>query len=93
MAGATCVQAGKVNRLRFGTAGEGFLELQCPDDVPPFITTYTITTSTSYILLAAAQRTNLSVIVTGNAAQCATTGFFRPGGNVIEVEDVQRRSP
>jgi hypothetical protein len=89
MAGATCVQAGKVNRLRVGTAAEDFLEILPLADVPPFVTTYTVTTSTSYILLAAAQGTNLSVIVTGDAAHCQTTGFYRAGGHVIEV-DVHR---
>jgi hypothetical protein len=85
LAGANCVQEGKVARLRSGVGNVVDIQnLEFP--IPSFDTFYNVPTDRFYAMLAAAQAGNLSVNVTGDAPSCPTTGTFRFGGNVIGVD-------
>ena len=86
VAGATCVAGGKVSRLRTGSTGN-FVDIQqYPSNLPAFATFYVVATLLDYSLLATAQAGNLTVFVTGDAASCPTTGTFRSGGTVIDLD-------
>jgi formylmethanofuran dehydrogenase subunit C len=90
MAGATCVQQGKISRLRSGSAAAespgNFVDVQEPGNLPSFATFFVVGTDRFFSLLGDAQAANSTVIVTGNAASCPTTGTFRNGGTVIGVD-------
>jgi hypothetical protein len=86
LAGADCLQEGKVARLRSGTVGNVVDIQNLSLSIPSFDTFYTVPTDRFYAMLAAAQAGNLSVNVTGDAASCPTTGTFGSGGNVIAVD-------
>jgi hypothetical protein len=87
VAGATCVAGGKVSRLRTGAIVGNFVDIQqYPSNLPAFATFYVVPTTLDYSLLAAAQAGNLTVFVTGDAVSCPTTGTFRSGGTVIDVD-------
>jgi hypothetical protein len=85
LAGANCLQEGKVARLRSGVGD--VVDIQNLSlSIPSFDTFYTVPNDRFYAMLAAAQAGNLSVNVTGDAASCSTSGTFRFGGNVIAVD-------
>ena len=86
IAGATCVTEGKVSRLRTGPDVGNFVDIQQLSNLPAFATFYTVPTELDYSLLAAAQAGNLTVSVTGNATSCPTTGTFRSGGSITDVD-------
>jgi hypothetical protein len=90
---ATCVQVGKVNRLHLGTAGGNFVEIISRSDFPQFVTSYEVSGNSLgafYIILATALEDNSRVEVTGDAVSCPTTGPFRSGGKLLEV-DIRRK--
>ena len=87
MAGAVCSAQGKVSRLRTGSFGGNFVDVATPSNLPSFATFFTVPVNgVDYSTLAAAEAGNLTVIVTGDAASCPSSGAFRNGGNVIEVD-------
>jgi hypothetical protein len=87
VANANCEAQGKVNRLRTGTAVGSFVDITPLIALPPFATFFAVPVGQDfYPLLATAQASGEVVIVIGNAVSCATTGTFRPGGNVIGVD-------
>jgi hypothetical protein len=86
MAGANCTAQGKVSRLRTGSFGN-FVDVATPSNLPSFATFFTVAvTGVSYSTLAAAEAGNLTVFVTGDAASCPTSGTFRNGGKVLEID-------
>src|SRR5260370_40158231 len=93
MAGATCVQDGKVARLRSGTTSNGpgaFVDLgpsiSGTVNFPTFYVFYAIPTDRFVSMLASAAASHVQVELTGDAASCPTIGVFRNGGNLIGVD-------
>jgi hypothetical protein len=87
MAGAVCSAEGKISRLRTGSFAGNFVDVATPSNLPSFATYFTVPVNgVDYSTLAAAQAGNLTVIVTGDAVSCPTSGTFRNGGNVIEID-------
>ena len=86
MAEANCTAQGKVSRLRTGSFGN-FVDVATPLNLPSFATFFVVPVNgVDYSTLSAAQAGNLTVFVTGDAASCPTTGTFRFGGNVLEID-------
>jgi hypothetical protein len=85
IARATCIQKGKVARLRTGAVGN-VVDIEQLNNLPAFSTFFFNPTDREYSMLAAAQAGNVTVVVYGDAASCPTTGTFRDGGNVIAVD-------
>jgi hypothetical protein len=94
VASATCVQDGKVARIRSGiTSNQGEVVDIGPSitklaNFPTFYVFYTIpsTNLRFYSMLASAAASHMQVELTGDAPTCPTTGFFRDGGNLLGVD-------
>ena len=87
MAEANCTAQGKVSRLRTGSVAGNFVDIATPSNLPSFATFFVVPVNgVDYSTLSAAQAGNLTVFVTGDAASCPTTGTFRFGGKVLEID-------
>src|SRR5262245_33683208 len=90
VARASCIQTGKIVRLNGSPGGVGTVELAPSTvDITSFVTFYSVPNDRYFSILASAEGAHMTVVLYGNAASCAPTGVFRPGGTLFFV-DIQR---
>ena len=90
VAGAACVQVGKIVRLYGPPAGGGFVYLApLTADITSFVTVFGVPNDRYFSILTSAEGAKMTVVLYGNAPSCAPTGVFRAGGT-LTFADIQR---